>query len=94
MIWQGGRIEESKEKYNFLGNGLYKWKYIKELSKDYKSELTHTWWMVRRFTAWAGKVPDKHLPPIEGNSITEKEKRLIEKNVIYHGSLIENFKNI
>ena len=77
MVWWGGHIEENNNKYNTLGNGLHKWKNINKFSNDFKDELTHTWWMVRRFTAWAGKVHDNMLPPIEKSDITEKEKRLI-----------------
>jgi len=94
MIWQGGHIEESNEKFNTIGNGLHKWKNINKFSKDFKDELTHTWWMVRRFTAWAGKVPDDFLPPIEGNYFTKKEKKLISENIIYTSNLLEKLKNI
>ncbi|KYK21322.1 hypothetical protein AYK21_05010 [Thermoplasmatales archaeon SG8-52-2] len=94
MIWKGGHIEESNKKYNNLGNGLHKWIDIDKFSNDFKDELTHTWWMIRRFTAWAGKIPDNMLPPIEGNDITEKEKKLISENIVYTGILLEKLKNI
>jgi hypothetical protein len=94
MIWQGGNIEENDEKLNFLGFGLHKWVNIEKFSKDFKDELTHTWWMVRRFTAWAGKIPDNFLPPITGSEISEKEKKLISENIVYSGNLIDNIKNI
>ena len=82
------------EKFNFLGIGLHKWVNIEKFSEDFKDELTHTWWMVRRFTAWAGKVHDNFLPPITGIKINEKEKKLISKNIVYSGNLIDNIKNI
>ncbi len=95
MIWWGGHIEEMKDNNsNCLGEGLHKWKDINPLSKDVLDELTHTWWMVRRFTAWAAKVPDNHLPPIEENNITEKEKMIIKNNIFWNGKLINQIKNI
>jgi putative intracellular protease/amidase len=94
MVWWGGRIDENNSDFNFLGNGLYKWKDINKLSRNLRDELTHTWWMIRRFTAWAGKVPDNFLPPIKKNEITEKEKRLISKNVLFSGGLIDKINNI
>jgi hypothetical protein len=95
MVWWGGRIEEAeKNKFNCLGNGLHKWKDIDKLSDNVKDELTHTWWMVRRFTAWAAKIPDNHLPPIEGSDISDKEKNIIKNNIFWDGSFINQMKNI
>jgi len=95
MIWWGGYIEEMKNKnFNCLGSGLHKWKNINKLSKNVKNELTHTWWMVRRFTAWAAKVPYDNLPPIEGNEITEKEESIISNNIIWDGNFLNQMKNI
>jgi hypothetical protein len=73
---------------------FHKWKEINQLSKNIKNELTHIWWMVRRFTAWAGKVPDTHLPPIKQDKITEKEKSIILNNILWNGSLQNQIKNI
>jgi hypothetical protein len=94
MIWWGGHIIENKNKFNCLGNGLYKWEEINPLSKNVLKELTHTWWMVRRFTAWAGKVADNHLPPIKKEDITEREKILISNNILWDGSVLDQLKNI
>lgn len=90
-----GHIEEIKNKnFNCLATGFHKWKEINQLSKNIKNELTHTWWMVRRFTAWAAKVPDTHLPPIKQDKITEKEKSIILNNILWNGSLQNQIKNI
>jgi len=95
LIWWGGHIEEVNDKnFNCLAKGLHKWKDINPLSKDFKNELTHNWWIVRRFCAWAAKVPDDNLPPIQINEITEKEKSLISNNIICKGSLLDQMKNI
>ena len=95
MIWWNGHIEEMKDtNFNCIGMGLYKWKEITPLSKTLKDELTHTWWMVRRFTAWAAKVSDDHLPPIHKQEITQKEKSNIANNIFWSGSLINQMKNI
>ncbi|KYK31763.1 MAG: hypothetical protein AYK22_07780 [Thermoplasmatales archaeon SG8-52-3] len=95
LVWWGGSIEENINiKFNCLGNGLHRWKDINKLSNNLKNELTHTWWMVRRFTAWTAKVPDTHLPPIHQNEITEKEKIIIKNNIFWDGSFINKIKNI
>jgi hypothetical protein len=86
MVWWGGHIEEVYDKaFNCLATGLHRWKNIEPLS----DELTHTWWMVRRFTAWAGKVPEEHLPPIR----RERSKELSE-NIFWDGTLLNQMKNI
>ncbi len=95
MIWWSGHIEEKKDtNFNCIGMGLHKWKEITPLSKTLKNELTHNWWMVRRFAAWAAKVPDEHLPPIQQEEITEKEKSIISNNIFWSGSLWDQMKNI
>ena len=95
MVWWNGHITEMK-KTNFtcLGTGLYKWEDIAPLSQNAKDELTHTWWMVRRFVAWAAKVPDDHLPPIQKEELTEKDKSILLKNVFWDGSLLNQMENI
>jgi len=95
MIWWDGYIVEMENKrFNCLGTGLYKWKGIAPLGKTAKKELTNTWWMVRRFVAWAAKIPDNQLPPINGNEINEKEISIILKNIFWDGSLLNQMKNI
>jgi glutamine amidotransferase-like uncharacterized protein len=95
MIWWNGHITEMK-KTNFtcLSTGLYKWEDIAPLSQNAKDELTHTWWIVRRFVAWAAKVPDDHLPPIQNDELTEKDKSMLLKNVFWDGSLLNQMENI
>jgi len=87
MIWWNGHITERKTPgVTCLGTGLHEWKDIAPLSKDVSSELTHTWWMVRRFVAWAAKVPDSDLPPME-NSVLTKDQSYLSRNVFWDGSL-------
>lgn len=94
MIWQKGHIVEKKNKdFTCLATGLYKWEGIAPLSENAKDELTHTWWMVRRFVAWASKVPDDHLPPIQKEEFTENDKSIL-KNVFWDGTLRNQMENI
>jgi len=93
MIWWGGQIEEDNSGFHCLANGLHRWKNISPLSKTGEDELTHTWWIVRRCVAWAAKVSDKHLPPIDKAQIT-KENRSILSGIFCDGSLINQMKNI
>jgi hypothetical protein len=94
MIWWRGFIEELDEaKNNCLANGFRKWKEINPLSKTVRDELTYTWWIVRRFTAWVAKIPDNELPPIEKGKINEKSKELIKQNVFWDGTLINQIEN-
>jgi glutamine amidotransferase-like uncharacterized protein len=95
MVWWNGHITEIKKTdFTCLGNGLYKWEDIGPLSKSAIDELTHTWWMVRRFVAWAAKVPDDHLPPIRKEELSDKDKSLISKNVFWDGRLFNQMENI
>ena len=95
MIWRGGNIEENSEiKFNDLAYGLHKWKNIKPLSKTLSDELTYNWWVVRRMVAWAGKVQDDHMPPIEKGKINEKTQEIINKNIFWDGTLVDIIKNI
>ena len=95
MVWWNGHITEMKNtNFTCLGTGLYKWEDIAPLSQNAKDELTHTWWMVRRFVAWAAKVPDDHLPPIQKDELIEKDKSILLKNVFWDGSLLNQMENI
>jgi hypothetical protein len=95
MIWWGGDIEENTEiDFNDLAHGLHIWKNIKPLSKTLNDELTHTWWVVRRMVAWAGKVQDDHMPPIEKGEINEKVQDLIKTDILWDGTLVNIIKNI
>jgi len=95
MVWWDGHIVETENKnFNCLGVGLHKWEGIKPLSKTAKKELTHTWWIVRRFAAWVAKVPDEHLPPINDNELIEKDISTISENIFWDGSLVNQMKNI
>jgi len=95
MIWWNGHIKEMKDtRFTYLGTGLYKWEDIAPLSKTILAELTHTWWMVRRFVAWAAKVPDDHLPPLHGEEITQKDISVLSQNIFWDGSLLNQMKNI
>jgi hypothetical protein len=94
MIWWDGAIEEvDSNVFHCLATGLHRWRNIRPLSKDVIDEMTHTWWIVRRFVAWAAKVPDNHLPPIEKEKNLEKTKDLISE-IFYDGDILCQMKNI
>lgn len=94
MIWWDGAIEEvDPNGFHCLATGLHRWKNIRPLSKTVVDEMTHTWWMVRRFVAWTAKVPDTHLPPIEKGENSEKTKALISE-MFYDGDIICQMENI
>ncbi len=95
MIWWGGHIEERDSTGpNCIGTGLHQWKNINKLSSTLEEELTHNWWILRRFVAWAAKVPDEHLPPKEMGKITKKVEDLIKNNIFWDGSFINQMKSI
>ena len=94
MIWWNGHIAERKTKdFTCLGTGLYQWEDIASLKKDVTPELTHTWWMVRRFVAWVAKVPETDLPPIEKEELTREQSFLLE-NIFWDGSFQDQMDNI
>ena len=86
--------QKEEEKDSCIAYGFHEWKDIKPLSKTLADELTYTWWIVRRMTAWAAKVPDDHMPPIVKGEINEKVKEIIKKNIYWDGTLIDIIKNI
>ncbi|UCH71485.1 MAG: hypothetical protein JSW62_03550 [Thermoplasmatales archaeon] len=95
MIWWNGSIEEIKNtNFNCLATGLHKWKQINPLSKSVTKEFTHTWWMIRRFVAWAAQIPDEHLPPIQLEKNINKIKSIISENIFWDGSLLNLMNNI
>jgi hypothetical protein len=95
MVWLDGHIEEHpKQRFICLADGLYRWKQIGPLSESLDDEMTHTWWIVRRFIAWVGKVPDNHLPPIEKQKISGEAKKILSKNIYWDGSLLNVMENI
>ncbi|MDH7507309.1 MAG: hypothetical protein QHH15_05965 [Candidatus Thermoplasmatota archaeon] len=95
MIWWNGRIVEVKDKdFNCIANGFYQWIDIKPLSKLAKKELTHNWWIVRRFVAWAAKVPDEYLPPVNDDEITDEDLSNLKENIFWDGTFSNQIKNI
>jgi hypothetical protein len=95
MIWRGGYITEVKETKDVcLATGFHKWKEVKPFSKDLIDEFTYTWWVIRRFAAWAGRVPDKEMPPIKKGKINEISKKIIKENIYWDKTLIDQIKNI
>ena len=95
MVWCDGNINEIEEnKQICLGTGFHKWKHVKPFSNDLNNEFTHTWWVVRRFVAWAGKVPDIEMPPIEKGKINDIAKKIIKDNVYWDKTLINQMRNI
>lgn len=95
MVWSGGHIEEVEYNGdNCLATGLHRWKDINLISETVNDSLTHTWWVVRRITAWTAKVPDKDLPPIEKGKINQQVEPIIKNNIYWDGTLINQIKNI
>ena len=95
MIWWEGKIVEAEESKDLcLATGFHKWEDVKPFSKDLIEELTYTWWVVRRFAAWAAKVPDGELPPIEKEKHSQMIEKIVKKNVYWDGTLIDQMKNI
>ncbi|MFH1101238.1 MAG: hypothetical protein V1726_04280 [Methanobacteriota archaeon] len=95
MIWWGGHIEEVDDTgFNCLGTGLHQWKDIDPLSKNAKKELTYTWWVLRRLVAWAAKVPDSHLPPIDITEEFEEKFSVLYNNIFWDGTLIGQMNSI
>jgi hypothetical protein len=94
MVWWNGYIKEVDDSdFNCLATGFHQWTEIASLSKNVNDELTHTWWIVRRSVAWAAKVPDDHLPPIQQDIITPK-KKILSENIFWDGNLTNQIKNI
>jgi hypothetical protein len=95
MVWKNGYIEANKDKdFHCLATGLHKWKKIDSFSHFSDKELTHNWWMVRRFVAWAAKIPDNHLPPIDEKEKYEKLEPLISEHIYWDGSFHNLINNI
>ncbi len=95
MIWYDGHIkEETMEKDHVMGEGFHRWHDIKPLSNDLVEEFTATWWIVRRFAAWAAKVPDEELPPIEKGKITKDAQKILSENIFWDNTLLNQMKNI
>ncbi len=95
MVWWDGHIEERKDEQNScLANGLYQWKNIFTLRNPLDNNITHTWWVVRRFIAWATKIPIKDYPPIEKQKQKPSEFKLISRNILWDGSLKNQMENI
>lgn len=95
MIWWDGHIDEvAQNNNNCVATGFHKWNDIKPLSKTVISELTHTWWIVRKLSAWAAKVPEEDLPPISKESSNKMINKIIKDNVYWDGTLKNQINNI
>ncbi len=95
MVWWNGHIKERQDsEFPCLGTGLYQWEDIAPMSKTGVQELTYAWWMVRRFVAWAAKVPDDHLPPRHEEQLSEKEYAVLVKDIFWDGTLLGQMNNI
>jgi len=94
MIWNDGRIIESSNNYNSLALGLHKWINIKNYNETIEEDITHTWWIVRRFVAWAAKASDNSLPPIDNKEDNKNISKIMLKNILWDGSIINQMNNI
>jgi len=94
MVWWDGSISEvDSHGFHCLATGFHQWNKIRPFQSTGIEELMYTWWMVRRFAAWAAKVPDDHLPPIERGEITHKATDLLAE-VFPKGDIIDQMKSI
>ncbi|MFO8077390.1 MAG: hypothetical protein R6U21_01925 [Thermoplasmatota archaeon] len=95
MIWWDGHIEEvDGNQFHCLAYGLHQWRDI-ELSKaKLIDQLTYTWWLVRRMTAWAAKISAGHLPPIEKEEKNEGIKTILNKNIFWDETIEDQIQNI
>lgn len=94
MIWNDGKIIESSNNYNSLALGLHKWINIKNYNETIEEDITHTWWIVRRFVAWAAKASDNSLPPIDNKEDNKNISKIMLKNILWDGSIINQMNNI
>lgn len=95
MVWWGGHIEEmDADQFHCLANGLHQWKDIDLAQKDFIKQLTYTWWLVRRMTAWAAKIPADHLPPIEQEEENEGITHILNKNIFWDETIEDQIQNI
>lgn len=95
MVWWGGEIGEVPESRSVcLGEGMHQWTGIEPLSETVQRELTYSWWVVRRMVAWAAKVPDDAMPPIEEGQLDDAGRAIVETNVFWDGTLHDQMRNI
>jgi hypothetical protein len=95
MVWENGSIkEQDSSKFNCLATGLYQWRNIDKLSDPIDENITHTWWLIRRLIAWTAKVPDKDMPPIAKEKLSDKKLSIISKNIFWDGTLKNQMENI
>lgn len=90
--WSQGRIvEQSGEESACIGDGFRRWEGVDAVDVFVNRGLTGTWWMVRRFVAWAGKVPSGRLPPVERRGLSEAERAVLLPYVVWDGSRENQF---
>ena len=94
MPWREGRIVEREPSPDVcIGTGFRRWEGIETFS-ELEAEVAATWWMVRRFVAWAGKVPDDALPPKEAVTLPAKVCRELFPYIVWDGSRENQFMTI
>lgn len=95
MKWDHGHIQEnSGEGSTCIGTGFRRWEDVDALITLVASQVTATWWMVRRFVAWAAKVPQDALPPIEAAVLSEADSRRLLPYIVWDGSRSNQFLTI
>ena len=95
MIWWDGHIEEmNADQFHCLAYGLHQWRDIDLAQKDFIKNLTYTWWLVRRMTAWAANIPADHLPPREKEEKNEKISNILNKNIFWDETIEDQIQNI
>ena len=95
MKWNQGHIQEhSGEEFTSIGTGFRRWEDVEALRTLLDTQVTATWWMVRRFVAWAAKVPDDLIPPIEAAIPSEADQKQLLPYIVWDGSQANQFLTI
>jgi len=65
-VWWGGHIEEVEDTdHNNIYEGFHHWKDVIPEEETIQDEFSYNYWIIRRSVAWAAKIPDNDLPPIQ-----------------------------
>jgi len=95
LRWTSGQIvEKTGAEFTCIGAGFRRWEGVDSLDLLLNQGVTATWWMVRRFVAWAAKVPQGNLPPVESHPLSDAERAVLLPYVVWDGSLANQFKVI
>jgi hypothetical protein len=95
MTWKDGRIvEDSKQEGVTIGTGFRRWEGVEPLPVLLATGVTATWWMVRRFVAWAAKLPAEDFPPVDAAVLSEDDRMRLLPYLVWDGSQANQFLTI